>query len=80
MIKRSFFGLAKPRLQYNLVPGSVQELPVPNKVILLLKEPQDGGRGNGLKVGDSVKTSIRRNAWAEMHRDHNRRQRPGRLG
>jgi electron transport complex protein RnfC len=65
MIKRSFFGLAKPRLQYNLVPGSVQELPVPNKVILLLKEPQDGGRGNGLKVGDSVKTGQRLSASPE---------------
>ena len=59
MIKRSFFGLAKPRLQYNLVPGSVQELPIPEKVVLLLKDPQNGSRGNGLKVGDSVKTGQR---------------------
>ena len=65
MIKRSFFGLAKPRLQYNLVPHSVQDLPVPSKVILLLKEPQNGGRGNGLKVGDSVKTGQRLSASPE---------------
>ena len=51
MIKRSFIGLTKPRLQYNLVPGEVQELPVPSKVVLLLED--SGGRGNGLKVGDS---------------------------
>jgi electron transport complex protein RnfC len=59
MIKRSFLGLAKPRLQYNLVPDSVQELPVPGKVVLMLEEPQNGGSGNGPKVGDSVKTGQR---------------------
>lgn len=59
MIKRSFFGLAKPSLQYNLVPDSVQDLPTPGKVVLLLREAQNGGRGNGLKVGDSVKTGQR---------------------
>jgi len=57
MIKRSFLGLAKPRLQYNLVPDAVQELPVPSKVVLLLED--SGGRGDGLKVGDSVKTGQR---------------------
>ncbi|MBW2566145.1 MAG: electron transport complex protein RnfC [Deltaproteobacteria bacterium] len=62
MIKRSFLGLAKPRLQYNLVPDSVQDLPVPGKVVLLLEEPQNGGGGNGPKVGDSVKTGQRLSA------------------
>jgi electron transport complex protein RnfC len=62
MIKRSFLGLAKPRLQYNLVPDSVQELPVPGKVVLMLEEPQNGGSGNGPKVGDSVKTGQRLSA------------------
>ena len=61
-MKRSFFGLAKPRLEYNLVPGSVQDLPVPSKVVLFLKEPQNGGAGNGLKVGDGVKTGQRLSA------------------
>lgn len=59
MIKRSFLGLVKPRLQYNVEPDSVQELPVPNKVILLLKESQNGGRASTLKVGDGVKTGQR---------------------
>lgn len=59
MIKRSFLGLVKPRLQYNVVPDSVQELAVPNKVILLLKESQNGGHGSALKVGDAVKTGQR---------------------
>jgi electron transport complex protein RnfC len=62
MMKRSFFGLAKPRLQYNVVPDSLQDLPIPSKVILLLKESQNGGRGDGLKVGDSVKTGQRLSA------------------
>jgi electron transport complex protein RnfC len=59
MIKRSFLGLAKPRLQYNSVQDSVQDLPVPNTVTLLLREPQNGGGASALKVGDAVKTGQR---------------------
>jgi electron transport complex protein RnfC len=59
MIKKSLLGLVKPRLQYNLVPDPVRELPVPSKVTLLLKEPQNGGPSNALKVGDAVKTGQR---------------------
>ena len=59
MIKRSFFGLAKPRLQYNAVPDPIQELPVPKQVILLLKESANGGGAGALKVGDAVKTGQR---------------------
>ncbi|OEU76747.1 MAG: hypothetical protein BA872_04935 [Desulfobacterales bacterium C00003060] len=59
MIKRSFLGLVKPALQYNLVPDSVQEIPVPRKVVLLLKASANGGPHGTLKVGDSVKTGQR---------------------
>jgi electron transport complex protein RnfC len=59
MIKRSFFGLAKPRLQYNTAPGSVQELPIPGKVVLFLEASQNGGGESGLKIGDAVKTGQR---------------------
>ena len=62
MIKKSFIGLVKPRLQYNLVPDQVRELPVPSKVILLLKEPKNGGRASAIKVGDAVKTGQRLSA------------------
>jgi electron transport complex protein RnfC len=62
MIKRSFLGLVSPRLQYNLVPDPVQELPVPNKVILLLKESKNGAGASTLKVGDGVKTGQRLSA------------------
>jgi electron transport complex protein RnfC len=62
MIKRSFLGLVKPALRYNLAPDSVQELPVPNKVILLLKVSENGGRPSTLKVGDAVKTGQRLSA------------------
>jgi electron transport complex protein RnfC len=55
MIKRSFFGVVKPVLKYNVVPDAVQELPVPKKVVLLLKDSLNGGT-NGLKVGAGVKT------------------------
>ena len=55
MIKRSFFGVAKPVLKYNLVPDTVQELPIPKQVVLLLKKSANGTKNN-LKVGDAVKT------------------------
>jgi electron transport complex protein RnfC len=62
MIKRSFLGLVKPRLQCNVVPDPVQELPVPNKVTLLLKASGNGARPMTLKVGDAVKTGQRLSA------------------
>ena len=62
MIKKSFIGLVKPRLQYNLIPDQTRDLPVPSKVILLLKEPKHGGHASALKVGDAVKTGQRLSA------------------
>lgn len=59
MIKRSFLGLVRPRLKYNMVPEPIQELPAPSKVTLLLKESQNGSRANAFKVGDVVKTGQR---------------------
>ncbi|MDY6988187.1 MAG: electron transport complex protein RnfC [Thermodesulfobacteriota bacterium] len=59
MIKRSFLGLAKPRLECNSALDSVQDLSVPSTVTLLLKAPQNGGSASGLKVGDAVKTGQR---------------------
>jgi len=59
MIKRSFLGLAKPKLQYNSALDSVQDLPVPSTVTLLLREPKSGGGAGALKVGDGVKTGQR---------------------
>jgi electron transport complex protein RnfC len=65
MIKRAFLGLAKPRLEYNSALDSVQDMSVPNTVILLLKEPQNGESTSGLKVGDEVKTGQRLAASSE---------------
>jgi electron transport complex protein RnfC len=62
MIKRSCLGLVKPRLQYNVVPDPVQELAVPNRVILLLRAPENGGPPSRLKVGEAVKTGQRLSA------------------
>ncbi len=56
MIKRSFFGVAKPVLKYNLVPDAVKDLPVPDRVTLMLKKSPNGGPVGTFKVGDSVKT------------------------
>jgi electron transport complex protein RnfC len=59
MIKRSFLGLVKPRLEYNLAPDPVQDLPVPNTVTLLLKAAKNGAGATACKVGDAVKTGQR---------------------
>ncbi|MDY6839664.1 MAG: hypothetical protein SWH78_17030, partial [Thermodesulfobacteriota bacterium] len=59
MIKRSFLGLATPKLQYNSALDSAQDIPVPSTVTLLLKESEGGGGAGGLKVGDGVKTGQR---------------------
>jgi electron transport complex protein RnfC len=59
MIKRSFLGLVKPRLEYNLAPDPVQDLPVPNTVTLLLQAAQNGTGATACKVGDTVKTGQR---------------------
>jgi electron transport complex protein RnfC len=57
MIKRSFFGVAKPVLKYNEdVPGVIQELPTPQKVVLLLNNGSSNGGVSSIKVGDAVKT------------------------
>ena len=56
MIKRSFLGLVKPKLQYNFVPDPVQDIPPPNSVTLLLKEARNGAATTAFKVGDGVKT------------------------
>jgi electron transport complex protein RnfC len=59
MIKRSFLGLVKPKLQYNFVPDPVQDIPPPNSVTLLLKEARNGAATTAFKVGDGVKTGQR---------------------
>ena len=59
MIKRSFLGLVKPKLDYNLAPDPVQDLPVPTTVTLLLKAAQNGAVSTACKVGDAVKTGQR---------------------
>ena len=59
MIKRSFFGLVTPKLEYNRVPAPVKELPMPGKVVLFLKDSQNGGGAIAAKVGDTVRTGQR---------------------
>lgn len=60
MIKRSFFGLAKPRLKYPVVESYAQDvvkdIPLPRKVTLFLKGLNTIGNDLILKKGDKVKT------------------------
>ncbi|WP_299978953.1 4Fe-4S dicluster domain-containing protein [Desulfobacula sp.] len=57
MIKRSFFTLTKPRLDYDLVepdPKEPEPIPIPSNLTLLLNEPIDSTRQALIKKGDAV--------------------------
>lgn len=57
MIKRSFFTLAQPRLNYDLIepdPKEPESIPVPSSLILLLNESIDSTRKALIKKGDEV--------------------------
>ncbi len=60
MIKRSFFGLAKPRLEYKTLPD---KLPEPEEIscsenvtLLLSSSPEQAVRSLSVKEGDKIKT------------------------
>ncbi len=57
MIKRSFFMLTKPKLNYDLVeqdPKEPESIPIPSKLILLLHEAIDSTKSAIIKKGDTV--------------------------
>jgi electron transport complex protein RnfC len=60
MIKRPFFGLARPKLKYpvedNRQIASLKEIPLPGKVSLFLKQPDVRNDNLSIKVGDKVRT------------------------
>jgi len=60
MIRRSFFGLAKPKLKYPVVEsreqGSVKEIALPSKAILFIKDPDIRIEDLILRAGEKVKT------------------------
>ncbi len=60
MIKKPFFGLARPRLKYPVVAAgeqdAVTEIPLPQKVTLFLKNPDVLGHDLIIKAGDKVRT------------------------
>ncbi len=58
MIRKSFFGLAKPRLEYTLLTGEMpepQSIPLPETATLLIAAPLDTQDTTGVKPGDTVK-------------------------
>ncbi len=58
MIRKTFFGLATPRLEYTLLTGELPEprpIPPPETATLFIEAPFDGKNAAGLKVGDAVK-------------------------
>ena len=60
MIKRSFFGLAKPKLKSPVVAGGrqldIKAIPLPKKVTLLLKADEISDGELLVKIGDKVRT------------------------
>jgi len=60
MIKRSFFGLAKPRLEYKALPDKLPEPEIissPENITLLLSSfPERKDRTLSVKEGDKIKT------------------------
>jgi len=57
MIKRSFFTLTQPKLNYDLVeqdPKEPESIPIPPNLILLLNEPIDSLKEALIKKGDAV--------------------------
>ncbi len=60
MIKRSFFGLAKPKLKYPVVAGGhqldIKVIPLPKKVTLFLKADEIAGDALLIKTGTMVRT------------------------
>jgi electron transport complex protein RnfC len=58
MIRKSFFGLSKPRLEYTLLTGELlepQSIPPPETATLLIEAPFDTQDAAGIKPGDAVK-------------------------
>ncbi|WDP92474.1 MAG: 4Fe-4S dicluster domain-containing protein [Desulfobacter sp.] len=58
MIKRSFFALSKPRLNYDLLDAGLkapETIPVPSSLTLLLPEEIDSTKQALIKKGDAVK-------------------------
>ena len=60
MIKIPFFGLGKPKLKYPVVESrgqdTIEEIPLPRKVTLFLKQTDVGSDDLILKVGEEIKT------------------------
>ncbi|QTA91183.1 4Fe-4S dicluster domain-containing protein [Desulfonema magnum] len=59
MMRRSFFGLAKPRFEYQATdstPAEPEKIPMPKKVTLFFKEPCGQKNSVLLSPGDKVKT------------------------
>ncbi len=58
MLKRSFFGMAKPRFEYESIdsPLSPEKIPLPKKATIYFKRPYDRRDTLLLKIGDAVKT------------------------
>ncbi len=62
MLKRSFFGLVKPRITYAASRGAIHEpiaISTPDKISLLFETASGEKREMALQVGDTVKTGQR---------------------
>lgn len=68
MIRKSFFGLAKPRFAYTVLTGKLPEvvtIPPPKTARLLIEEPFDSRKAEALKPGHAVKRGQKLSLTAE---------------
>ena len=63
MVKKPFFALAPPKLEYPVLQGremeAVAEIPLPKRALFLVKKPENNGNGLLIKAGDKVRTGQR---------------------
>lgn len=63
MVKKPFFALAPPKLEYPVLTGremeAVAEIPLPKRALFLVKKPENNGNGLLIKAGDKVRTGQR---------------------
>ena len=63
MVKKPFFALAPPKLEYPVLTGremeAVAEIPLPKSALFLVKKPENNGNGFLIKAGDKVRTGQR---------------------
>ncbi|KPA11551.1 electron transport complex protein RnfC [Candidatus Magnetomorum sp. HK-1] len=63
MMKRSFFGSATPAFRYAISPHKIEDIPMPEQVMLFVDQPKNRDRKYVIKIGDTIKTGQKLNVF-----------------